>query len=106
MRDREDLRAWLVPAPAEAALGRLLTWATWLAGAAFAVSVVAARAGAARTDLASGAAAVGSAVLLAAPFLATLVAAVAFARRRAWVETGLAALLLTMLCLGAWIGGL
>lgn len=106
MRDRDDLRAWLDPAPAEGALGRLLAWATWIAGAAFGAAVLAAWVGERASGLRSGAAAAGSAVLLAAPFVATLVAAVVFARRRTWLEASLAALLLLMLSLGAWLGGL
>lgn len=105
MRNREDLRPWLDLAPAEGALGRLLGWATWIAGAAFGASVLAAWTAGDGSGPAAGAAAAGSVVLLASPFLATLVAAAVFARRRAWIEAGLAALLLAMLCLGAWLGG-
>lgn len=47
----------------------------------------------------------GAALLLVAPLVAMLVAAIQYARERDWKEAGLALLLLVMLLAGAWLGG-
>lgn len=82
-------------------LGRMLRWASRLAGAAFAVVVLlqALRVPGSRvTGLA------GTAVLLAAPFLATVAAGVLYARERRGRLAATALLLLALLCVGAWLG--
>jgi MFS superfamily sulfate permease-like transporter len=88
---------WGGRTPTHALLGGVLRWASRLAGAAFVVAL------ADRSLRVAGAA--GVAVLLAAPLVAMLVAAVQYSRERDWREAGLALLLLLMLLVGAWLGG-
>lgn len=77
-------------------LGLVLRGATGLAAAAFAISLLWSA-----TRGWSGAA--GAAVLLGAPFLVTVLAGVLYGRRGEWRVAGLAAVLLVILCTGAWI---
>lgn len=84
-------------------LGALLRWAVRLAGAGFAVALLL-RPVPELGRAADPAAGAGAGVLLAAPFLGALSAAIFFGRRRRWRDAGLAALLLVLLAAGAWIG--
>lgn len=78
-------------------LATVLRWASRIAGAAFVVDLLD------RRLRVVGLGAAG--LLLAAPLVAMLVAAVQYARERDWKEAGLALLLLLMLIAGAWASG-
>lgn len=95
---------WRRRRPEDRTLGALLRWSTRLAGAALALAVAVAWLGPDAEAAGEAGAAVGVAMLLAAPFLATLAAAVSFARRGHGREAALAALLLALLLAGAWLG--
>lgn len=88
---------WLSRAPIDRLLAGILRWATRLAALGLLLSL-------AWREGATGAAAAGVGILLGAPFLATLSAAVAFGRQRRWRLAGAAVLLLLLLGAGAWIG--
>lgn len=79
------------------ALGAGLGWAVRVAAAALALALV-------PWPGAGTAADAGVAVLLSAPYLATLVAAIHYHRRGARFDAGLAWLLLLLLVLGLWLG--
>jgi phage tail sheath protein FI len=78
-------------------LAFLLLWASRLAGVAFLVDMLD------RSLRVVGMS--GAALLLAAPLVAMLVAAIQYIRERDWKEAGLALLLMVMLLAGAWLGG-
>lgn len=87
---------WLWRTRVERLLGIVIRWATRLAGAAFVLSLFVPGA---RIEMAI----IGTAVLLAAPFLATLSAALLFGRRGDWRLSLLAGALLVLLGVGAWL---
>lgn len=89
---------WLWRTRVERLLGVVIRWATRLAAVAFALSILV-------PGLRLRTAAAGTAVLLAAPFLATLSAALLFGRRGDWRLSLLATLLLCMLGIGALLSG-
>lgn len=95
MRDR----GWFRRAPGDRGLASLLRVAVGLAAAGFLVALV-------PGPTAAPAASAGVAVLLSAPFLATLSAAVTGARRGRVADAALAALLLAALLAGVWLGSL
>lgn len=78
-------------------LGRLLRTTVWVTGVCLAVASVP---GPWRSTAAGG----GVAVLLSAPYLATLSAAVLYGRRRSWRNAALSLLLLVLLLAGLWLG--
>lgn len=78
-------------------LAFLLLWASRIAGLAFVVDMLD------RSLRVVGMS--GAALLLVAPLLAMLVAAIQYIRERDWKEAGLALLLVVMLLAGAWLGG-
>lgn len=78
-------------------LGAGLGWAVRLAALALGVAVL-------PWEGAASAADAGVTVLLSAPYLATLFAAVHYLRRGAWRNAALASLLLALLVVGLWLG--
>lgn len=90
-------RGWFRRAPGDRGLAVLLRAAVGLAAAGFVVALVPGPASA-------PAAGAGAAVLLSAPFVATLSAAVSHARRGRAADAALAALLLAALLAGVWLG--
>lgn len=78
-------------------LGVALRGATRLAGAAFALALL-------WPAAAAGLEGTGAAVLLAAPFLVTILAGVTYVRRGQRRVALLAAALLAVLAVGAWLG--
>lgn len=80
-----------------AGLGPLLRICVVAVGAALLAAVV-------PWSGADAAARAGVGVLLSAPYLATLSAAVHYARERRWPEAALALLLLLLLLAGLWLG--
>lgn len=92
-------RGWFRRAPGDRGLAALLRVAVGLAAAAFLVALL-------PGPTTRAAAVVGVAVLLSAPFVATLWAAVVQARRRRAVEAALALLLLAILLAGVGLGAL
>jgi hypothetical protein len=89
---------WRGTSPEEAAgLGALLQWAVRLAAVLLAAAVV-------PWEMSGASAVAGVTVLLSAPYLATLSAALLYVRRRRWREAALAALLLALLVAGLWLG--
>lgn len=92
-------RGWFRRAPGDRALAVLLRTAVGVAAVALAGSMVA---GPASADVAAA----GVAVLLAAPFAATLSAAVAHGRRGRRLDALLALALLATLLAGIWLGTL
>lgn len=82
---------------AVAGLAPLLRVCALVAGAALLAAVV-------PWAGADAAARAGVGVLLSAPYLATLSAAVHYARGRRWPEAALALLLLALLLAGLWLG--
>jgi len=93
----EAARPWGDRTATHRHLAFLLLWASRIAGAALVVDMVH------RSFRTVGMA--GAALLLGAPLVAMLVAALQYARERDWKEAGLALLLLVMLLAGAWLGG-
>jgi uncharacterized membrane protein len=93
----ETARRWGDRTATHRHLAALLLWTTRIAGAAFLVDMLD------RSLRVVGMG--GAALLLVAPLVAMLVAAVQYARERDWKEAGLALLLLIMLLVGAWLGG-
>lgn len=89
--------AWLSRGPTEGLVAGVLRWTTRGAALALVVSLLW-RSG--RPE----AAAAGVGVLLGAPFLATLSAAVAFGRERRWRLAAACVLLLLLVGAGAWLG--
>ena len=92
-------RGWFRRAPGDRGLAALLRVAVALAAAGFLAALV-------PGPTSGPAASAGVAVLLSAPFLATLSAAVTHARRGRAVDAALAALLLAALLAGVWLGSL
>lgn len=92
-------RGWFRRAPGDRALAALLRGAVGLATAALAASLLPVP-GAATVEAA------GVAVLLSAPFVATLSAAVSHGRRGRTVDAVLAVALLATLLAGVWLGAL
>ena len=89
---------WAGTSPELAAgLGALLQWAVRLAAVLLATAVV-------PWELSGTSAVAGVTVLLTAPYLATLSAAVLYWRRGRWREAALAILLLALLVAGLWLG--
>lgn len=89
-----------LPAASDAAvagLGPLLRICVLVVGTALLAAVI-------PWSGADAAARVGVGVLLSAPYLATLSAAVHYARERRWPEAALALLLLALLLAGLWLG--
>lgn len=92
-------RGWFRRAPGDRGLAALLRVAVGLAAAGFLASLL-------PGGTAAPAASAGVAVLLSAPFLATLSAGVSHARRGRAADAALAALLLASLAAGVWLGTL
>lgn len=84
-------------APRAGGLGTLLRWAVALTAAALALALVPGP----WVEVVTPA---GIGLLLSAPYVLTLTAAVLYARRRSWTNAGLAALLLALLLVGLWLG--
>lgn len=85
------------PAEEAAGLGALLQWAVRLAAVLLTAALV-------PWEMSGASAVAGVTVLLSAPYLATLSAAVLYGRRRRWREAALALLLLALLVGGLWLG--
>lgn len=90
-------RGWFRRAPGDRGLAAVLRASVALAAACFLAALV-------PSPVSGTAAAAGVAVLLSAPFLATLSAAVSYGRRGQSPEVALAVLLLAMLLAGVWLG--